>query len=387
MIDPPKVLFAIVLLFIGICTQNANVHAQTKQTASKSVSLYFPTTDTWQTISPEQVNWDAEALTSALDFAMQRRSTSVVVLYRGRIIGQRHQTLQPDSVRHRAMVHGKTSQGHVIEDVASVQKSVVSLLVGIAVDKGLVQLDDSVAEHLGGGWSKATAKQEADITLRHLLTMTSGLSTRLRYIAPPGTQWQYNTNAYARALRVVEAASNLSASELTQRWLTGPIGMSDSAWIERPWMENQNIDANQLGFATSAHDLARIGLLVLANGTWDQTEIVTNKAYLRASVSPSQKLNPSYGYLWWLGGQSHAIRAGKRVAGSLIPNAPDDLIAAQGALGRKCYIVPSRQLVVTRLGDNPNERGDVAFDNEFWRRLMLAMPETLRIEPSTGTQQ
>jgi hypothetical protein len=54
---------------------------------------------------------------------------------------------------------------------------------------------------------------------------------------------------------------------------------------------------------------------------------------------------------------------------------PDKLAAAFGALGRKCYIVPSLGLVVTRLGDSPETTGKPRFDNEFWRLLMEATPK------------
>jgi hypothetical protein len=86
----------------------------------------------------------------------------------------------------------------------------------------------------------------------------------------------------------------------------------------------------------------------------------------------SQQLNPSYGYLWWLNGQSSAIRGGRKVDGPLNSSAPADLVAGLGALGRKCYVVPSLDLVVVRLGDNPEQSGQAQFDKEFWRLLMLA---------------
>jgi hypothetical protein len=89
-------------------------------------------------------------------------------------------------------------------------------------------------------------------------------------------------------------------------------------------------------------------------------------------LTPSQPLNPSYGLLWWLNGQPRFQLAGATASqsGSLIPAAPADLVAAQGALDRKCYVVPSLGLVVTRLGDQTGE----AFNNEFWKLLMKAVP-------------
>ena len=100
--------------------------------------------------------------------------------------------------------------------------------------------------------------------------------------------------------------------------------------------------------------------------------MIADRDYLHAALRPSQKLNPSYGYLWWLNGQPEVARgAGERVKGPLIPTAPSDLVAALGAVDRKLYVVPSLGLVVTRLGNSTGP----AFQNDFWKLLMEAAPK------------
>ena len=84
-------------------------------------------------------------------------------------------------------------------------------------------------------------------------------------------------------------------------------------------------------------------------------------------MHPSQELNPSYGYLWWLNGQAKVMRGGRLVPGPLVPSAPPDLIAALGAFQRKLYVVPSQQLVVTRLGDQCPP-----LDTRLWQLIMSA---------------
>jgi CubicO group peptidase (beta-lactamase class C family) len=263
------------------------------------------------------------------------------------------------------MRKGEVASGHSREDVASVQKSVVSALVGIAKHKGLIELNDPASKHLGVGWSKATAAQEGEITIRHLITMSSGLTVGLKYEKDPGTKWMYNTTAYSGSLRAVAAASGLTNNELTGAWLTERIGMRDSRWEPRPWVEEAR-DANAVGFVTTARDLARFGLLIQANGDWDGQTIIADKDYLRESLQPSQTMNPEYGYLWWLN-RPHAPTRNRT---QMIPAAPDDLVGAHGALIRRLHVVPSLGLVVTRLGDNAGQ----AFNNEFWKRLMAAAP-------------
>lgn len=333
---------------------------------------YFPTTSAWETVTPQQAGVDEKLLDIALEFAMSRKSSSVIVLHKGRILAERHAAVANPSRRYVGMVHGKNEAGHVVEDVASVQKSVTSVLVGIALQKHLLTLDDSVTQHLGAGWSRATPDQEQAITLRHLITMTSGLSEQLKYVAAPGSRWQYNTTAYSQSLKVVAKVAGLPENEVTQQWLTGPLQMTDSEWVKRGRFDGRAVVANGFGFATSARDLARFGLMVLNNGRWHEQQVVTNDDYLKAMASPSQELNPSYGYLWWLNGQEFVLRGTRKIRSPLVASAPKDMFAAQGALGRKCYVVPSADLVVVRLGDDPDSVGDEKFDQRFWQLLRKA---------------
>ena len=344
--------------------------------------LYFPPAKgEWEKVDPARSGWDRAKLESALELAGQRKSSAVVILYRGRLLAERYWELpaKPTDEKGRLnryfhMSHGKGSGGRIIEDVASAQKSVVSLLVGIAQHKGLLKISDQVDKHLGEGWSKATREQEAKITLRDLITMSSGLRDNLEYEAPPGRKWKYNTSAYSRSLQVVAKASGMTPNELTKKWLTAPLGMVDSRWIERAWIRRRPT-ANTLGFATTARDLARVGLMTLAGGTWEGRVIVADKRYLGDSVKPSQKMNPAYGYLWWLNSSARGVASnGERRTRILVPTAPPDLFAAQGALGRRLWVVPSLGIVATRLGDDPRASGSGDFDRLFWKAIIEAAP-------------
>ena len=109
-------------------------------------------------------------------------------------------------------------------------------------------------------------------------------------------------------------------------------------------------------------------LLMLADGNWGETDVIEDKEYIKAATSPSQKLKSSYGFLWWLNGNSSGARGPKR----LISAAPPDMYAAKCALIRRLFVLPSQQLVIVRLGDQPANN----FDSEFFKRLRLAIPET-----------
>ena len=363
--------FAVLLL--ASCTSEPFSEREPAETPVPD-ERYFPPDQgdgKWQTITPAEAGFDASGVEKTLDYAEAQRSSGVVVLFDGRILAERYwQVPEAEGSRYKNMLAAETTDGRAIEDVASAQKSVVSLLAGIAEGKGLLDLAAPVSLYLGEGWSKAAAEQEAAITVEHIMSMNSGLLIDRTFEAPAGDKWRYNTNVYSRLLAVLEAVSGLSVDECTAQWLTVPIGMSDSSWVPRPWITSGQ-DANVVGFGTTARDLARLGLLVLRGGQWSGVDILGNPSYLERSTNSSQQLNPAYGYLWWLNGRERGIRGGDEFQGELIPSAPADLYLASGALGRKCYVAPSMTLVVTRLGDAPEQ----GFDEEFWRRLMAAAPK------------
>ena len=350
-------------------------------------TLYFPpVTGAWEHVDPISVGWERDRLQDVLSYARDQRSSGLVILHEGRILAEAYWDVpREDGTAYADMADAPMPDGSVVEDVASVQKSVVSFLVGVARGKGLLDLGDSVSTHLGAGWSNASVEQEAAIQLRHLLSMTSGLATDLSFQQTPGETWMYNTNAYSRLVPVLEAVTGLSVDASTTEWLTVPTGMTHSSWEPRPWVR-PGADANRVGFRTTARDLARLGILVGSGGRWNGKDLLGDSTFLTESLRASQGLNPSYGLLWWLNGGSRVLgqwvssgaarptgsnAAEELVLGMLIPTAPDDLVAAQGALGRKLYIVTSLDLIVTRLGDRP----ETEFNAELWRRLMAASPD------------
>ena len=334
-------------------------------------TLYFPPdSGDWESVEPEQAGWSSQGLQNALKVAESRQSSGVVILHNGRIMAEAYWEPEDAPAGYANYVQGQDLQGGAIEDVASAQKSVAAVITGIARDRGLLELDDPVSLYLGAGWSKATVEQEQAITLRHLLTMTSGLDPDLAYAAPPGSTWLYNTPAYHALMRVVEAAAGLDRNTITSQWITGPMAMSNTRWTARPWADA----AIGTGLSTTARELARFGLMIQAGGFWGDREIIGDQAFLQNMLQPGQTLNPAYGYLWWINGQPFSLAAGARATrneGALIPAAPPDLVAMQGAMDRKLYIVPSLGLVISRLGAAGGDDA-ASFNDAFWQALMAA---------------
>lgn len=340
---------------------------------------YFPPLDgTWETIDPASAGWDPAKLEAFVKAVGEQRSSGLLILLNGKILVEKHwpeENYKNDAFRNVRMMLGTTEEGHSIEDVASAQKSISALIVGIAQQKGLLSIQDPVHTHLGKGWSRATPEQEAKITVKHLLSMSSGLKDDLTFEAPPGTRWRYNTTAYGHTMHVAAAASDMEPKDLVKQWLFDPLGMKDSQWIFRKGLENADIkNRNVFGLSTTNRDLARVGLMVVNEGKWAGKTIISDRQFLYELSHPSQEMNPSYGYLWWLNGES-IVNAGNGLSpkeGPLIQEAPADLFAAQGAMQRKLYVVPSMHLVITRLGNQPKTNN---FNNQFWKRLMVAAPD------------
>jgi CubicO group peptidase (beta-lactamase class C family) len=342
-------------------------------TVAQGADLYFPPVDgPWKTVAPSAAGFDGAGLDAAGAYAESEHSSALLILDRGRIVYEKHWPIAADSSHssgaYQRMLQGQSDDGQSIEDVASVQKSVVSFLAGIAVTQGKLSLDERVSAYLKPGWSKATTQQEDAITVRHLMTMTSGLTDALTYKEPAGTAWRYNTGAYSQMCKVLEAVFGKDLNALTSELLTDRIGMADSRWTPRPTRRTEA--SNSIGFTTSARDLARFGIMILAGGRWDGEELGVSPQYLKAMLSSSQKLNPAYGLLWWLNGQAYSLAPGTRGRrdGSLLRTAPSDLVAARGALGRSVSVSPSTGLIVVRTGNQPSR----TFDVELWRLIMKA---------------
>lgn len=123
---------------------------------------------------------------------------------------------------------------------------------------------------------------------------------------------------------------------------------------------------------SDTRSMARFGLMILAKGLWNDTRIIS-EAYLLEATNTSQDINKSYGYLWWLNGKAsyHLPALQTEFQGPLIPNAPSDMYAALGKNDQKIYVVPSKDLVIVRMGDSADGVNFAlsTFDNDLWAKI------------------
>jgi len=310
---------------------------------------YFPVSgDTaWETCKPSELDWDETAMSALKTFLKASRTKAFIILADGRIALE---------------WYGKGHTANSVHEWNSAGKTLITTAVGVARHRGLLRLDDPVSVHLGNGWTNMPGDKERLITIRHLLSMTSGIDeTRLldvrrnlTYAADAGTRWAYGT-VFRKLMDVVAAASGQPFDVFFDHAVARPIGL-DGSWHH---------GLISTIYHSTARGMARFGLLALHLGSWAGIQVV-DAAFFRESIAPSQPFNPSYGYLWWLNGQSTYLlpRNPHIHPGPLLPNAPTDLYAAMGANDQRLYVIPSRNLVVVRLGNATPD-----FDRQVWTHL------------------
>lgn len=302
-----------------------------------------------------------------------RRTRAVIVVHGGRIVAERY----------------ASGFGGATPLLGwSMTKSVTGALIGILVGQGLLEPDRPapVPE-----WRDPSDPRRA-ITLEQLLQMAGGLDfeelyeTKLasavnrmlfsvldgaafaaaRPLAfPPGTRWQYSSGTTAILSRIVRQTAPGEGRTFARRELFDRIGMTTAVLEEDP---SGTISGSSFMYA-GARDWARFGLLYLHDGLW-AGERVLPAGWVEASTTPTTAATPdgvSYGYQLWLNRSSPA-GSGLR----WMPWLPEDAFACRGHESQFVVVIPSRDLVVVRLG---RARGS---SNEqhirFIERVLEALP-------------
>lgn len=236
----------------------------------------------------------------------------------------------------------------------SMAKSVTSILIGCAIDDGLIK---SVNEPITNYIPELTKGEFSKVTIKHLLQMTSGIKYNESYINPfgdaasfyygtnlrklilkmktkyePGKRFDYiSGNTQLLGLILERSLKNKTITQYLQEKLWSPLGMEyDASWsIDRT---KNGLEKTFCCLNARARDFAKIGRLYLKNGEWNGKQIISKKWVLE-STSPDTTNGgiKYYKYQWWL------------------PNPSQDFMA-EGILGQFIYVNPSKNLIIVRLG-------------------------------------
>ena len=300
----------------------------------------------WPVAAASTVGMDGQALAAVLDAiaASEVGVRRVVVVRQGKMV-----------VSASAPPYTAAD----VVDVRSVTKSVVGLVVGIAVQEGAVRLDDRVLDVLGAEGVQFVNAEKRLLTVGDLLTMQAGMVTPDRVAdlreyeqalgglvrsadwtqtaldrpmaGLPGTVWRYDDGATQILVAVLEATTGEPVYAYAQRMLFGPLGIESAVWQ----VDGVGTTSGPVGLFLSAEDMARLGEVVRTGGLWRGQRVVDGgwiAAMTTAQVDASATdgfEGGGYGYLWWVG---------------------EGVIAAAGYGGQRIYVVREDELVVVFTG-------------------------------------
>jgi CubicO group peptidase (beta-lactamase class C family) len=325
--------------------------------------LYYPplTGSAWNSVTPAQLGWCPAGVDSVVNYAAQQDSKALLILHQGRMVVEEYfGAFTADSLWYWA----------------SAGKTLTAGLVGQAVAAGEINPALPSSTYLGAGWSSLTAQQEAVIHVWDHLKMTTGLNdgvpnpdcilpSCLQYLAPAGTRWAYHNAPYTLLDSILINATGQSLNGLVQSRIRPQTGIQGFFY---PFGDN-NV------FVSKPRSMARYGLLIQGHGRWNGAAVL-DSSWVHAMTTPSQSINPAYGLLWWLNGQSAYRLPQTQILfpGPLMPNAPADAVAALGRDGQILFVVPSLDLVVVRMGNNPTSVPvPWLLADELWKRLNLML--------------
>ncbi|MFQ6394684.1 serine hydrolase domain-containing protein [Nocardia sp. KC 131] len=330
--------------------------------------------------APEQVGLDSQRLAEALAFAGGRNRLNVQIFRHNCLIGE-----------------GPTNDqtGNVAWNIWSATKSVVSILAGMAWDRGELDIDAPIDRYLPPGLGDEVHRS---ITVENLLTETSGMpvgvltegitgvipldpnsavqALGVPLVNPPGEAFSYSQRNVDLLAYVIELAVGEPLQEFAQRQLFDPLGIARGDYY---WARDRA--GHTYGYAhlmIPPNDFAKLGLLVSNEGRWGTAQLVSQE-YLRQAHRPSAR-NSCYGYLFWVGPACTETPA----------FLPADVYSMAGLGMQDVFIIPSLDMTVVWTGvfGNRSSQGPsgvvqntAELPHEFFRKVFAAFYENPLPDP------
>lgn len=290
--------------------------------------------DGWSTSTPEAEGIDPAALNAAYEsfFSTDRYQTgvSLLVLRNGKIISEAYCRDPRDAGVRR--------------NIKSCTKSITSLLIGIALDRGLLTgLDQRVYDVIPEYFDDNPLRRR--ITIGQALTMRTGIDydndeqtedlvvdepeSSLRFILSrpmaftPGTRFHYSDGNPQLLAGVLQRVTGMSVEEFARRELFGPLGITDVSWEKG----KDGINYGGFGIYLKPRDMARIGQLMLQRGLWNGRRIISEEWVAQSTAIHADQDEGPYGYYWWIKPEYGAY-------------------TAAGHGGNYIYVLPARNMVI-----------------------------------------
>jgi len=340
---PKRLLLLLLICCVFACSASESI-----------VRVTEPDTQPLATAAPADVGMDGALLQQAvadLPPPGEHGMRSMLVLRHGKLVQE---------------VYWNGYDKDAQQDIRSATKSITALLLGIAIDKQLIKdVDQPLRNYLAQAYPQAPVLRQDNITLKHVLTMSTGLACDdrdpespgqedrmykerdwVRYFLdlpvahPPGTATHYCTGGAVTLGRVLVEATKRPFPTYANDRLFAPLGIAGARWQD--FDQHRQTDTGG-HLALRPRDLAKIGQLVLQQGKWNGQQLVSS-AWIQQATSEHTRIdknNKSYGYLWWRGTVPYQ---GKRV----------QVVYAAGNGGQFIFVVPELDLVTVFTGGNYN---------------------------------
>lgn len=339
--------------------------------------VYFPTTE-WRTSTPEEQGMDSAALADLIEGLPNLADLdSLLIVRNGYVVAE---------------VYWHPFQSGLKHEMMSASKSVISALVGIAIDKGYIQsVNQKVLDFFPELELKNLDNNKRAMTIRDLLTMTSGFGCDIasggdpiigrklgiagglfltdtnatqdsldwRMAGKPGTTWRYcQINVYLLS-KILTTSTGMDTLAFARQYLFEPLGITDVNWN----ISAEGIALGYMGLMLNTRDMAKIGYLFLHNGRWENSQVISAE-WVQESVQDYSPQNPwgslvaGYGYLWW----PYQTPSG-------------DFFEANGAYSQHIRVSPEKNLVVADTGTDSGDAFYLAnfYDPTFMKAILNAV--------------
>jgi CubicO group peptidase (beta-lactamase class C family) len=341
--------------------------AGTPTPAPSSLEAYFPTSD-FRTISPADAGMDAQKLADALSFSTaQSHTQAIIVLRSGYIVAENYIGSFTADTRHESY---------------SMAKSFTSALVGIAIHANLLSgVDQRICQFYPEWGCSNTSDPRTRITIEHTMNVETGLDWHedwrsnatgsndaivggggnfLDYVlakpaaTEPGSVKRYSTGDPALLSGVLQGATGKTALDYGKEVLLTPIGIPGIVWNS----DSKGRTTTYAGVQGTVREFAKFGFLYLRRGKWDGTQIVPED-WIDFTTQAKDGCNDRYRYLWHI---NPPIRLGKtdpscpdfpNCPPTALANLPNNAFFAEGVAGQFIFVVPSADLVVVRVAQDP----------------------------------
>ena len=297
----------------------------------------FPGTE-WERVTPRELGWSEAELTQVRAFSEQFAGSAVMIVQHGKVVAE----------------WGDTAKRM---ELASVRKSLLSALIGMAVSEHQINLDSTLGELGIDDNPPSLTDVEKGATVRQLLEARSGVYHPTLYETPamakarpprgshpPGTFWYYNNWDFNTLGTIYEHATETGIFEALYRRIAMPIGMQDYRPQDGEYFRGDASIHPAYPIRMSARDLARFAVLYLHKGNWAGHQIVPQDWVEESTRAHSKSgFGPGYGYLWWTDFIDDVFAPSVHL--------PEGSFFALGDGGQYAMVVPALDLVVVQRGD------------------------------------